>query len=191
MGWKELSSRISETMKEKGVEISELSEYLGVDAKKIQMILNGDFSFDDRVHMREYLKRLSWVLDVDFEDLWKEYEDDLEREELVFEESGNVPNRFKVLMIATLLVLFVIIAIDILKVKSEPCVVVENQWNDRLIVGNLILKRGESYPTCRNVVVRENKNGVLIKTFGKKNYLVKIEDFEVVVNGSGEKSRSR
>ncbi len=191
MGWKELSSKISEAVKEKGVEISEISEYLGISSKDVLKILNGDFSFDDRLHMREYLKRLSWILDLDFEDLWKDYEGDVRVEESVFEESESVSNRFEVFMLAALLVLSVIIAIGMLRVKSKPCVVIKNEGNDSLIVGNLVLKKGESYPTCKSVRVYENKGAVLIRTFGKKNYLVKMENFEVIVNGSGEKSGSR
>ena len=191
MGWRELSNRISEAVKEKGIDISEISEYLGIDSKKVDKMLSGDFSFDDRLHIREYLRRLSWILEIDFEDLWREYSDDEIREMETSEESEITSNKFELFMLVALLILFIAVAFEILKVKSEPCVVVENRKNDRLFVENLILRKGESYSTCKSVRIYGNREGVLIRTFGKKNYLVKIENFEVIVNGNGEKSGSR
>ncbi len=191
MSWKELSEKISEAVAEKNISVSEISDYLGIDRKKVEKILNGDFSFDDRAHIREYLKRLSWILDLNFEDIWKEYEesypDDLSKPNTLEKSS----NKFEIFMLTVLILLSVLIALKTMDIKSEPCVIIENKENEKLMVNNIFLEKGESYSTCENAKVYGNKKGVLIKTFGKKNYLVKIENFEVIINGKSEKSRSR
>ena len=190
MSWKDLSEKINEASVEKNISEDDIAEYLGLDKKKIERILNGDFSFDDRAHIREYLRRISWILDLDFEELWKEYEDTRDKM-LISKDGRSTSNKFETFMATVLILLFALVTVNIVKIRSEPCVFIENHSNEELIVNRIILKKGESFPTCESVKVYGNENGVLVRTFGKKNYLVKIENFEVIIDGNGKKSGSR
>lgn len=191
MSWKKLSEKIDNAAKEKDVSLSDISEYLGIDRKRVEKMLNGDFSFDDRAHMREYLRRLSWILDLDFDDIWREFEEVKPDELPSVEKHENASSRFEIFMLIVLVTLSIVLVFEILDMSSKPCVVIENQDNEKLTVNDVVLEKGESYTTCESVKVYGNKGSVLIKTFGKKNYLVKIENFEVILDGRSEDTRSR
>ncbi len=162
-----------------GKDIEWLSRVSGVDKGVLKRILEGDLSFDDPIHVRETLKRISWVLDIELE---------MEGTRIESTSSKTLEVRKRVefdrFAIVILMTLAVILMVQIAKVSSEP---------PAYIIGRAVVNGAEvegEYPVWRSVLVTQ-EGSVLIRTFGGKTFEVMIREFEVMVDGRSEDPRSR
>ncbi len=189
MGWREISSKLRAAVEEKKLSVFEISKYLDIDLSSMERMLNGDLSFDDRAHMYNYLKRIAWILELDFDELWRNYEEESQEESEEYEEAPI--SRVELFMMTILSIIAILLIFGISSIHSKPLATIENTSGGEITVEGVRLKEDETYPVYRNVRVFGNRGEVFVETFGKKKYKVKMESFEVIVNGRGKNTGSR
>ena len=190
MGWREISEKIRERMKELEVREEDLILVLDIKKEKFRRMLEGDFSIDDEFHVKGYLRKICEELDLPFEEIEKEYLEGFKT--LKKTEIESEPQRLVYsFMIIFLSFLSIFLLFKISEVHGEPIAVLKNTSGNVLNVSGFDVAPGDEFEIYEGVKVTGNTGEVLIETFGKKIFRVKIRDFEVMVNGRGEGSRSR
>ncbi len=190
MGWREISERIKERMKELEVNEEDLILVLDIKKEKFRRMLEGDFSIDDEFHVKGYLRKICEELDLPFEEIEKEYLEGfkiLKKTEI----RSEPQKRVYAFMIIFLSFLSIFLFVEISDVYKEPIAVLKNTSGNVLNVSGLEIAPGDEFEIYEDVKVTGNTGEVLIETFGKKTFKVRIRDFEVMISGRGEDSGSR
>ena len=190
MGWREISERIKERMKELEVNEEDLILVLDIKKEKFKRMLEGDFSIDDEFHVKGYLRKICEELDLPFEEIEKEYLEGfkiLKKTEI----RSEPQKRVYAFMIIFLSFLSIFLFVEISDVYKEPIAVLKNTSGNVLNVSGLEIAPGDEFEIYEDVKVTGNTGEVLIETFGKKTFKVRIRDFEVMISGRGEDSGSR
>ena len=181
--WKVLADKLRLRREEKGLSVLQVSLLTNVSPSKLRKMEEGNFaSVDADVYVRNYLKRLSGVLELPYEELLSLYEEGKRKcmpQNEMCEERVNKKARREIAMVVLLGIVFflsVFLAIECVRLReSFPAVLVTEEpvlLNGKEVVGTVGLKQGK--------YIVEGGGNVIIKTLSEE-WHVNLSRFEVTV----------
>jgi len=181
--WKVLADKLRLRREEKGLSVLQVSLLTNVSPSKLRKMEEGDFvNVDADVYVRNYLRRLSGVLELPYEELLSLYEEGKKKcmpQSKMCEERANKKARREIVMVVLLGIvsfLAVFLAIECVRLReSFPAVLVTEEpvlLNGKEVVGTVGLKQGK--------YIVEGGRNVIIKTLSEE-WHVNLSRFEVTV----------
>jgi len=188
MGWRELSEKLQEARIKKRLSLRELSMKTNISTSKLKKMEKGDFSIESPIYMKNYLKRLSAVLELDETELIEEYES--EKISLTPSEKEKKVLSFEIFyyIIVTILSTFVIILlVETEKELKAPYATLYNSSDATLLVNGRSLSPHGEYKIFKNIKVTNNSSVVTIREYSGRTLKIKIRNFEVSLCGKDKK----
>jgi len=192
VGWKELSEKLQDARIKKRLSLKELSIKTNISIEKLKKMERGDFSIESPIYMKNYLKRLSIVLDLDESELLEDFQSETVTEVSVShnekEEIRSFANTSYYVIVAIILLAFMITLF--FKIEEElksPYATLHNTSEATLLINNKNLSPGKEYDIFDDITVTNNSSVVTIVEYSGKTFKIKIRSFEVKLHGKDKK----
>jgi len=187
VGWKELSEKLQDARIKKRIPLKELSMKTNISIDKLKKMEKGDFSIESPIYIKNYLKRLSAVLQLDESDLIEDYESETRLP--VSNEKEKPSISYEVLyyvMVAVLSIFVIVLLVEIERELTLPYATLYNSSDATLLVNGRPLSPYENYKIFKDVKVTNNSSVVTIKEYSGRILKIKIKDFEVNLYGKSK-----
>lgn len=167
---------LAEAMEIKNINHEKLAQFTGIPKHFIIAIENADINhLPSSPYVRNYIKKISEILDLNEEDLWKNYEKDLE-----YKQSGEFDkmpsNRFalrkaskkKIVLISGIIILLIIIILNYKNIVGLPYLEINNPTKELAsVIDSKIILAGKINPQDKLTI---NGAETSSDTFGNFQY---------------------